>query len=240
METNYKNIKPSNLFKQLKTEPHIQPALQLKMKYLKLFSNLQKLPAINQSRNNRPILWTGIINEKLIKNSNNLVAYKKALIHKKIQEVINKITEVKNNRIVYNYPKHPQGKTFNLSQFQNILMNFPNLQRSFNKKFVKPHGKTFYVSNLPMNGVTLNNLKHGEEVYRDPSGYFYFKPSTIQTIMKYSKTKKFEVPQTREVVSLNNFSKGQLYNLRLAGAALKRSKSSASRNRYTYNSNTSI
>ena len=225
MATSYKNIKPSNLFNQLKTEQHIQSALQSKAKYLKLFTNLQNLPAINKTRNNRPILWTGIINEKLIRNSNNLVTYKKALIYKKIQEVIKQIKEVKNNRVVYNYPKHPKGKTFNLSQLQNILMNFPNLQRALNKKLAKPSGKTFYVSNLPMNEVTLNNLKHREEVYRDPTGYFYFKPSTIQSLLKHSKTGKIRVPQSRLEFPKNNFSRGQLYNLRLAGTALKRSKS---------------
>ena len=228
METNYKNLKPTNLFKNLKGESSISSALKTKTKYLKLFSYLQTLPAINESRTNKPVLWAGIINEQIIKNSKNLESYKKALIHERIKKVINQITNVKNNRIVYNYPKHPEGKTFNLFQLQNILVNFPNLKIALNKKLPKrttPGKKTLYVKNLPMNEVTLNNIKHGEEVYRDPTGYFYFKPSTIQSLLKYSKTGKIKVPQTRAEFPINEFSKGPIYNLRKATAALKRTRS---------------
>lgn len=240
METNYKNINPKNLFKALKTEQHIRSALQRKNMYLKLFSNLQRVPQVNKSRNNKPVLWAGIINEQLVRNSNNLESYKKALTHKRIQEVINKITNIKNGRIVYNYPKHPRGKTFNLSQLREIIENFPNLKKALYKKLPKrttPGRKTLYVSNLPTNVVSINNLEHGEEVYRDPTGYFYFKPNSIKSILKYSKTGKIRLPQTREEFPLNKFSKGPLYNLRLAAAALKRSRSrsfgkvSASRSR---------
>ena len=221
--TSYKNIRTSNLFKKLKTEPHIRTALQRKLEYLKLFANLQSLPVTNETRNNKPVLWAGIINEQLVRNSNNLKSYKKALTHKRIQEVINRIKNVKNGRIMYTYNKHPKGKTFNLEQFRRVISEFPNLQRALNKKL--PARTRLYVTNLPMNEVTLNNLKHGDEVYRDPTGYFYFKPTTIQNLLKYSKTGKIKVPQTRAEVPLNKFSKGSLYNLRLATAALKRPRS---------------
>lgn len=226
METNYKTIRASNLFKQLKTETNIRKALQSKMQYLKLYANLQSLPAINERRTNKPVLWAGIINEQLVRNSNNLSSYKKALTHKRIQEVINRITKVINGRIVYSYPKHPKGKSFNLGQFRQVISKFPNLQRALNKKLsARTRPKTLYVTNLPTNQVTLNNLRHGEEVYRDPTGYFYFKPNTIQNLLKYSNTGKIRIPQTRAEVPLNKFLKGSLYNLRLATAALARSRS---------------
>jgi len=224
MKTNYKLQSASNLFKELqKKETNIRRALQLKKQYLKLYANLQRLPATNESRPNKPVLWAGLINEQLFRNSNNLSSYKTALTHKRIQEVINRITNVKNGRIMYSYPKHPKGKSFNLGQLERIIKNFPNLERALNKKLpARTRPKTRYVSNLPTNVVTLRNLEHGEEVYVDPTGYFHFEPNTIKQLLKKG---TIRVPQTRTEVPLNKFSKVKLYNLRLATAALARPRS---------------
>jgi hypothetical protein len=209
----YKNIKPENLFKELKGHvgnlknrfPNISNAnlangigrqLRTQAHYLKLVSYLQRLPQINTTRSNKPILWTGTINSKLFLNSPTLSAYERALIHKKIKEIINnKKLEIQNGRIVYPYPLHLFPKSFNVDLFREILKNYPNLKKSFENKFsefIVPRPRRLpplFVTlgkNKTYNNVSYRDPKHGERYFRVKSGgkKFYYDPETMSLLGK--------------------------------------------------------